>query len=402
MTMRTTKKLERKVDYDLHGIAGIRLVNPSVGDIKALTRQLGPMQPGVNEPDIIIRFVDRLRVSSSVRYLGLDEAGFTDDAFLVLAAKNGSRVRVQIPFEQIGKRCEIVCESGLQKVPLLIQILNLTALSKGVLPLHAAAFTYKGTGVVVTGWAKGGKTETLLGFMNQGATYVGDEWIYLAQDGRSMHGLPEPIRLWESHLSDLPQYRARIGFGDRARLRALKFAAALLERNSGLRANGSSSLNVSIRLSRLLRKQQSVQISPRELFGDLSGSHTGTPQKFFFVVSHEGADIRVEPLASDEVARRMVFSLQYERLDFMSSYLKFRFAFPDARNEFIEQAEELQREMLLRAMADKPAYVVYHPYPAPIPALFDAISPLVDPLADQKQEVDSVRNTTLSPLLAVK
>jgi hypothetical protein len=88
--------------------------------------------------------------------------------------------------------------------------------------------------------------------------------------------------------------------------------------------------------------------------------------------------VTVQPIDSLEVAQRMVFSLQYERLDFMSFYQKFRFAFPDAANELIEKAEDLQREMLTRALKNKKSYEVFHPYPVSIPALFDAISPLVN------------------------
>ena len=114
-----------QVDYDLHGLAGIRLLDAAPADAAAVTRQLGPIQaPLTREPDIVIRFVDRLQTSSRVRYLGVDDAGFTDDAFLVLRSKHKAQARVQIPFEQIGGQVQIVCESGLPAVPLLIPILN--------------------------------------------------------------------------------------------------------------------------------------------------------------------------------------------------------------------------------------------------------------------------------------
>ena len=82
-------------------------------------------------------------------------------------------------------------------MPHLVALVNVTALAKGVLPLHATAFTAGSTGVLVVGWSKGGKTETLLGCMAAGAEYVGDEWVYLTDDGQ-MLGLPEPIRVWSS------------------------------------------------------------------------------------------------------------------------------------------------------------------------------------------------------------
>src|SRR5437867_4074609 len=98
----------QSIDYDLHGLAGIRLINPSPSDAAAVVRQLGPIQkPLSRQPDIIIRFVDRLPSTSRVRYLGLNDAGFTDDAFLVLRSKYGAHAKVQIAFEQIGKQCKI-------------------------------------------------------------------------------------------------------------------------------------------------------------------------------------------------------------------------------------------------------------------------------------------------------
>ena len=367
----------KQIDYDLHGLAGIRLIDPTPGDIAAVTRQLGPIQaPLAREPDIVIRFVDRLATSSRVRYLGLDEAGFTDDAFLVLRSKHGARAKVQIAFEQIGRRCEFVCESGLPAVPLLIAIINMTVLSKGALPLHASAFNYQGMGVLTTGWSKGGKTETLLAFMARGAEYIGDEWVYISGDGQHMYGIPEPIRVWDWHLQYLPQYRAQVGRGDKARLGAIKLAQSV---DRALPRGGRDFFPTKVmgRVMPVLRRQLYVDMHPQKLFGRGFGALAGRPQKVFFVVSHETPDVTVQPIDPQELARRMVFSLQHERLDFMAYYLKFRFAFPGASNALIERAEEVQRELLTRVLADKPAYAVYHPYPVPLAALFDAISPLV-------------------------
>jgi len=359
----------QQVDFDLHGLAGIRLIDASAGDVAAVTRQLGPIQaPLVRDPDIVIRFVDRLATASRVRYIGLDEAAFTDDAFLVLRSKHKARARVQIPFEQIGKRCEIVCERGLPAVPLLIPILNLTVLNKGALPLHASAFNYRGTGVLTTGWSKGGKTETLLAFMSRGAEYIGDEWVYITADGGRMYGIPEPIRVWDWHLQDLPHYRTLVGRGDKARLGAIKLAQST-ERVMPTKVSG--------RVMPLLKRQLFVDIHPKKLFGSGFGAMSGTLDKVFFDASHETLDVTSQPIEPQEIARRMVFSLQYERLPFMAYYMMFRFVFPELENPLIEEAGERQRETLTRVLAGKDAYSVYHPYPVAIPALFDAISPLL-------------------------
>ncbi|MBI5031579.1 MAG: hypothetical protein HZB51_13710 [Chloroflexi bacterium] len=368
-----------QIDYHLHGLVGIRLIDPSPSDVQAVTRQLGPIQsPLSSKPDITIRFVDRLSASSRVRFLGVDEAGFTDDAFLVLRSRHKARARVQIPMDRIGKDCEIICETGLPAVPLLIPIINLTALGKGGVPLHASAFIYNDKGVITTGWSRGGKTEMLLAFTSHGAEYIGDEWVYISPDGQRMHGIPEPIRVWDWHLEDLPQYRVYVSRGDRARWQAIKMLQAM-DRMTSPRARQefppAKALN---RLMPLLKSQLSADIHPERLFGNRFGSLTGNFDLLLFAASHDMPGTHVEPITPSQVARRMVFSLQYERLAFMGYYNMFRFAFPDRVNSLVERAEEIQRELLMQVMANKPAYAVYHPYPAVIPDLFDAVSPLID------------------------
>jgi hypothetical protein len=219
----TDSPAQEEIDFDLHGLAGVRLIGASPTDMAVVGRQLGLVQASLDrEPDIVIRFVDHLAIGSRIRYVGVGEAAFTDDAFLVLRSKHKAPARVEIAFTQIGQSVEIVCEHGLPAVPFLIPILNLTVLARGVLPLHASAFVNRGTGVVATGWTKGGKTEALLAFAARGAEYVGDEWVYVTADGSRVHGIPEPIRIWGWHMRQLPQYEALISRADRTRLRAIE------------------------------------------------------------------------------------------------------------------------------------------------------------------------------------
>lgn len=364
------------VDYDLHGFARIRLLGATPGDVAAVSRQLGPIRAPVGgEPDIVVRFVERLPLSGSLRYLGYRDAGFTDDSFIVLRGPGKSQVKVRLPLDRAGRSCEVVCESGLPGIPLLVPLLNFTALAKGVLPLHAAAFNHRGTGVLVTGWAKGGKTETLLAFMAEGAQYVGDEWVYVSPGGERLYGIPEPIKLWDWHLPDLPQYRALLGRRGRGRLRALH-AAERASRAAG-RAGGGRPARAMERVAWLIESQRYVNVHPERLFGPDSCALQGTLDKVFLVMSDEHPDVRVEEIDAREVARRMVFSLELERLDLRAAYLKFRFAFPELSNPILEDSERAHAELLQSALAGKESYVVYHPFPARIPALFDAIAPLV-------------------------
>lgn len=368
----------KRVDFDLHGLVGIRLQNASGGDVAAVRRQLGPMRAELDrEPDILIRFVERLPEADGLRLLGVDEAAYTDDEFVVLRGKQKSRVMVRFPFEVVGERCEIVCATGLAAVPLLVPVINLTLLSKGVVALHASAFVYRGTGVLVTGWAKGGKTETLLGFMAAGADYVGDEWVYLRPGDHRMFGIPEPIRVWDWHLTDVPQYRARLSRGERARLRVTSWASA----GADALWRGVGDRQATARATRtarsMLRQQVYVQMPPSRLFGSHACALEGTVHQVFFVVSHESSQVRTEPIDARDVARRMVFSNQYERQDLRAVYLHFRFAFPARANRLLEHSEERERELLCEALDGLPANVIYHPYPAPVLGMYRSIEPLV-------------------------
>lgn len=374
------KDVSVSAEYDLHGIIGIRLLDASPADLRAVASQLGPFEaPLSRPPNIVLRFVDRVSVAEPLRLIGVADAAFDDDVFLLLRGKHKSRVRVAIPFEKIGAGCEIECEHGAPAVPLLISIINLSVLAQGALPLHASAFRYAGKGVLVTGWSKGGKTETLLGFLANGAEYVGDEWIYLTDGGARMCGIPEPIRVWDWHLEELPAYSRRLAHAARLRLRALRYL------NNGLATVAGSGGADAVRWKQVFRRladfvdrQRYVHLAPRETFGTGFGALQSPLDKVVFVGLHASSAITTRPVSGKEVAARMAFSLQEERSSFMSYYRKYRFAFPGSRNSLIEAVDDVERDQLSRALENRECYEVLHPYPVSIPALFDATRPLIE------------------------
>lgn len=344
----------------------MRLIDPAPADVAAVDRQLGPIRGELDrDPDLVIRFVDHLDLRGPVTLLGLHEAGFTDDAFLILRSKHKSPARVQLPLDRIGQPgAEITCERGLPAIPLLIACLNLTVLGRGALPLHAAAFRHRERGAVVTGWSKGGKTEALLTFMAHGAEYVGDEWIYIEPDGSAVHGIPEPIRIWDWNLRQLPDLHGRVGHGDRLRLRALEAGTALARGRRGRRVRA------------LVEGQRHVDIAPEQIFERSAVRLSTSFDRLFLVASREEPTTVARELAPEEVARRMAASLAYERAPLCAAYGQFRFAFPDRSNTLLESASERELDLLQRVFAGKPTYAIDHPYPVDLAALFRAMDPL--------------------------
>jgi hypothetical protein len=365
-----TDRIEQNfVDYDVHGLVGIRLIHPSEANVAAVGRQTGfsPTQLS-REPDIIIRFTGDLP-AKNLRLLGLNQAAFTDDGFFVLG-KGKRSAKVKIPFDQIGSRCEIVCESRVLSIPLLIPILNLTLLSKGFISLHASAFVLNQVGILVTGWAKGGKTEALFAFANNGGQYLGDEWIILSADGQRMYGIPEPIRLWDWHLDYLPHIAGRLRLEDRLLFKAIRILDKLNQLISRSRLQTSPPAKFLNKAMPALRRQLNVTIPPSEIFG-CNVLSSAKPEKLFFLISHQDESYHAEPADPREITQRMMASILYEQLPFMAYYKAFKFAFPGRRNSFLENVEQLANGLLISALEGKEAYQILHPYPVSFPALYE-------------------------------
>ena len=365
------------VTFDLHGRVGIELQDARPADIATVVRQIGPLRaPLGRDADIVIRFVDRLEPDGTLRFLGHEEAGFTDGRYLVLRGRHKRPVRVAIPMDRIGGRCEILCERGAPAVPLLIPIINVTALANGLVPLHAGAFVHEGTGVLTIGWAKGGKSETLLAFTAQGADYVGDEWIYVDPERGWMHGLPEPMRVWDWQLRALPGLATRVSSGDRRRLDATRAAVAALRGIEAIPVLGRSKpARLAGRLRAPIERQLSVQVPTERLLGRPAlpgGAHL---DRLVFVVSHDDPAVTVTAADPDVLARRATQSFLFELLDLLGHERRFRFAFPDRHDALLDELTERHETATRAVFAGLPALTLAHPYPLEIHRLHEALAP---------------------------
>ena len=368
---------EHPAAFDVHGAVGIQLVDATARDVAVVRRQLGPLEAVLTrEPDLVIRFVDRLPDDGELRYLGIDEAAYTDERYLILRGRHKTAVRASIPFERIGLDgpCELTVERGLIAIPQLVAIVNVTMFARGTLPLHAVGFVHDGHGVLTLGWAKGGKSETLLAFAGHGADLVGDEWVYVDPNARVMRALPEPMRVWDWQIRS-SGIGGRIPAGDRRRLAATRAIAA------GLRAVGHAPVargtavgRGASRVRALVERQLSVQVSPERLLGRAPVDGAAI-DRIVFVTSHASDDISIEPIDAGEVARRATQSFLFELADLLGHYRRFRFAFPARRNPLLDELETRYETAALAGLDGIPAIAVGHPYPLEIDRLYRAIAP---------------------------
>ena len=365
----------RTIDYDLYGIVGIRLVNPAENDIKNISRLYNRFRSELNrEPDIIIRFRKDWQLGD-ISYVGVGEAGFNDDGFYILS--NGhSSLKAKIPFEQIGDKCELVCEHGIEEIPLLNRIISLTFLKKKYLPIHASAFLFNDIGTLVIGWSKGGKSESLFSFMKKGARFVGDETVIISSDGKKMFGIPVPVSVWEWQLPEIGQLIPPLNITKKILFATIHFIDNIYKTFNKSFLKNNSIIKLMGKALPVLKKLLNVRLEPEVIFnGKVQWAPTNL-NKLVIIMSHNKDDIKVTKYNKNDVADMMITSNLYELDYFYNLYSKFKFAFPDVRNDFLENVGKIYSNLLPSAISGIDVYKVLHAYPVSFEKLFNAMEPI--------------------------
>ncbi len=362
------------VDFAFAGAGVVRAVNPSPPDVATLSRQLGSKSTPVNaevEPLLVVEFVDD-PLPTRHALIGLHEAAYDDDGGFYATKPSLAGQWVRIPFGDIRPGCRLVASTGTHHIFHLIAVLNLIVLQRGVVPLHAAALRFRDAGVLIVGWSKGGKSELLLGAMSRGATYVADEWAYLHAETGTVTGLPEPIRLWDRFYDVLPEARQDLDVRRRARFGLLSLGQSAVEALDQ-RIN-SRALK---KTSALLGRQRYVTVSPHELFGSGRCAPETTIDHLILVESHSDDTSLLEPLDPTVALKRLDASLWAERQPLRDHYTMFRYAFPDRRDDAVEQAAEREQDLIDRGLGGVDTMRLLHPFPAPIATMTDLLEDMV-------------------------
>jgi hypothetical protein len=364
------------VDFDIRGLIGVRLLDSSDSDVACVSRQLGNPTASLGRvPDVVVRFVEQLPLQGATLVTSRGSS-FTEEGFLIVRER-WSGLHAQIPLWELGGPCEIVCESGVRSVPLLIEAVKMASLKKGLVPLPASALEFEGIGVLVAGGTRSGKTTSLLAFAQHGALFVADDLAFVRSDGREMFGLNTALRVSAGQVEELPHAGAAIAGPERTRL-------TLYQRLDAVRrwaAEGAPPGSLRERLSRLveapLRERLALECRPQALFGEavLASSE---PRQVFLTIGHDAADIRVKGVTSEELVDRLANLLQADDLPLLGRHLDYRMAALGQPKAFIDRAHELRRSLLEKAFAGKEAFVIRRPPAVQLEALFRAMTRVRD------------------------
>lgn len=367
--------IEATFDFNLHHRVGVRIVGAERRAAMHLARSFGLAEGRIDEgADIVIDRVDRTSPAGPMRTLGGTGTAFDDAGFFITRHERGRLVRTGIALDEIGEPgFRIIRDGPLSGVPLLRPILNLVALSKGLIPVHGAAFIHGGVGTLVTGWSRSGKTGALLTYMARGARYVAADWVYLDSNG-GMHGSVEPVRVRQSHLDELPEYRDCLPASHRLRVRAIQIAAdAYGSIPDGIQRRMPGGTRMGDRIAGGLGKRASADLPADRLFPGALAAGPSRLDRLLLTIAHEEGQIRVAPDRAEQMASRLASIVREASSELASQYLMFRYAFPERRSDLIETADTLICDALAVMLSGRDLRTIHHPYPVSPERFFDAL-----------------------------
>ncbi len=385
--MRATDRYAMNIDYDFHGILGLRLIDPKPSFARWVGAELKPLGTSASsiDPDVSV-----VRASASVTSNAQFHLGNAGDYQECVYSDSELWVRsdgefLNIPFEALGKRCELRYTGGFRASRAwryVRPILQIGLLEKGSLAVHASSMIYRDKGILFAGWAESGKTEALLGFLMDGASMMSDKWTIISEHGDAIYNFPSRITMRDWVPKYLPEILEILTPGQKRRLRIGGAMTAMATRALQSARRFDSVAMFSDVLRPALDTGRTVTIDQSQLAGlggrdvELDPAASQAPfDKLFLLLPSNRRDIEVIPSSAAEVSPRLAECASYERRHLFGLYSKFKYAIPNVPASALEGVKEREESMLRSVLATKEVYQVHAPFPCDPRAMRAAIAP---------------------------
>lgn len=252
---------------------------------------------------------------------------------------------------------------------------GLAAAGRGV-AIHAASVTIDGGAIVVAGWSESGKTETALGLMERGASFLSDKWTLVGTDAQaSAFPISVGIRRWV--LSYLPTLNASLTRSARVQFGVARLAAPVLDRVAGLPARSRSRGLIADGAGQAMALGDRAAFEIDELraaYAQTDDSERTAPVRLVVALQTiPGGDVRVRRADPAEVAARLARSAAYERRHYFELLQRAGYAMPGRRATGQERAIAADEVILRTVLEQVPVVVVEAPFPTDPRPVADAI-----------------------------
>jgi len=318
------------VRYRLRGGVSVEIGGASDSRLRAFERWAPASRDrGEGEADLVLRIVSGALSKERDRPVRGHALRACDAGLIIRRAG----VTFVLPLDRIGLGLEVECRGGLPPPSVLRPLVNLLALARGSLPVHAAGLEQDG-GVLVSGSSGAGKTSMMLAGLAEGARFLCSEWALIDPAGGRIHGANEPVRIRSHHLATWPELADLPGAASVVRARLLGAVGGLLGR-----------------WGQPVVRRAYVDVQPAALSKE-PPLYEPVPLRRLMVLlrrgSVEGCGAAMTPA---DVVAQMVRLAMHDYREVVSLYGAHRFAFPDRPSPFLERLEETLAEHFVRALA---------------------------------------------------
>ncbi|RAW45632.1 hypothetical protein DQW50_07720 [Halorubrum sp. 48-1-W] len=190
------------------------------------------------EPDVVIERTTEDVESETVLGDPGDHYGWTGDRFVV---RDGSKfMAVEPGWDHIYVSPD--WEPFFATYPVEFRIRE-ALVEDGYALVHGSAVELNGETTVFPAWRGGGKTNTLISLLREGADFLSDDRLWVGVDGTAL-GYPLAVNLQPYNVQSFPELEVRHdGLRDRARHEVSEFIELNVDSNASLAHNGVNFLN---------------------------------------------------------------------------------------------------------------------------------------------------------------
>lgn len=352
----------RWVEFDLHGIVAFRVERNS-GISALFTDMFHPfLSEGLDHFDLTITETFEPLVDAAY-----GEAHGESDFFYNEKGLYIEKPDVQIFADENGFRLHGKGELLVMALPLIDRLMVM----KGTAMVHAMTVEYKGYGICMPAWGGSGKTSTMSKLVKKpGYFFMGDDWAFLTDTGE-MLGYAKPLFIKPYHRTLYPHLFSNA--------HKPLVPASLSKPISRLTTRVHPYITRFPRLARLIRRwsPEHMMVQPDRAFPDAIISSGAPLAASLFVERYQTDSLAPQFLKKD--ARWMTTKIIgnfYSELPRNSRLVMTTLG--AAGLVPIEQSFREKEEILLKALADKPAFYLRVPKSLPPDQASDIIVEKMD------------------------
>ena len=302
--------------------------------------------------DITIRFVDSLGSHADLKIAPFAERW--KDNFLYVDKYDNKAI---IPIDILPTHAPIVILAERNIVPALFyetiirMVIRYRLLQRNISFIHASGIAVNGQGIIFPAWGGTGKTNMVIQFLQDGASYLGDDLVLTSTDG-TLYAFPETISMFDYNFRTFPEYKQLLGIKKRS-LFFLKQAMEWIDDVAAKTLAQDSLLRATIaRMAILSKSFTTVSMSCSQLAPSCGVVSSIPLAKAVFLTKAEIAKPEVIIESPESLASRMAACLDFEHLFQMRLVDAFSFAFPEKKANPLRTAY-LQEQTILKQAFSK-------------------------------------------------